>query len=67
QAAVLELRSPKLVRIRFFRSVMGWACGGVALSGGILWARLSDSLRWLTERPGVEREPQTPANLPSCE
>ena len=67
QAAVLELRSPELVRIRFFRSVMGWACGGVALSGGILWARLSDRLRWLTERPGVEREPQTPANLPSRE
>ena len=67
QASLLELRSPELVRIRFFREIMGWACGGIALSGGILWARLSDSIRWLTDRKPAEKEPEAQADTPSCE
>ena len=55
QANLFELRSPELIRIRFFRSVMGWACGALALSGGMLAARMGDAMRRLTAKP--EKEP----------
>ncbi len=45
QAIVLEVRSPELQRLRFFAVLMGWACGAMALSGGLLAARLGAALR----------------------
>ena len=36
QAALLEIRSPELIRVRFFRELMAWGCGACALFGGML-------------------------------
>lgn len=56
QASLFELRSPELQRIRFFRSVMGWACGGLTLAGGMLAARMGDAMRRLTTKPQKAQE-----------
>jgi len=56
QANLFELRSPELLRIRFFRSVMGWACGGFTLAGGMLAARMGDAMRRLTTKPEKVQE-----------
>ena len=67
QATVMELRSPELIRIRFFQSVMGWACGGLTLAGGMLAARAADMLRRLTTKPVKEPEPEEKTTLVSLE
>ncbi|MDD3336118.1 MAG: ABC transporter permease [Eubacteriales bacterium] len=36
-AAVIELRMPELLRIRFYARLMGWACGFAALFLSALW------------------------------
>lgn len=46
QAAVVERRTPELLRLRFFRELMGWVAGAAALLGASLWgAAKQDSLR----------------------
>lgn len=57
QAVLFELRSPELIRARFFGEVMGWACGGLALAGGLLAARLGDTLRQLLPREFADDAP----------
>ena len=56
QATLLELRSPELVRVRFFQVVMGWACGGLALTGGLIAARIGAGLRKYTQKAEGEGE-----------
>ena len=53
QASLLEMRSPELIRTRFFANIIGWACGGMAVAGGLLAARLSDMLKVWTTAPDV--------------
>lgn len=36
-ATAVELRTPELMRIRFYSRLMGWACGFCALFAGVLW------------------------------
>ncbi len=65
QAGVVALRSPELLTVQFFRVLMGWACGGLALAGGLLAARLGTALR---ARIGMDAEPASPeAALPDEE
>lgn len=54
QAAVVEWRSPELLRARFFREVMAWACGGLALTGALIAARLGETVRQWTAAPEPE-------------
>ncbi len=56
QAALTELRSPELLRARFFQTVMGWACGALALAGGLLAARLGAALRQKTHGAPDEKQ-----------
>ena len=50
QAAVRELRTPELLRLRFMREVCAWATGALALWLGMLWGRLSHSVYELARR-----------------
>ena len=60
QAALIELRSPELIRIRFFGELTAWACGALALAGGLLAARLSAALRPLLPHPDDEANRAVP-------
>ncbi|MEA4928384.1 MAG: ABC transporter permease [Candidatus Limiplasma sp.] len=60
QAALIELRSPELIRTRFFGELTAWACGALALAGGLLAARLSAALRPLLLRPDDEADRAVP-------
>ena len=56
QAILTEMRSPELIRVRFFREIMGWACGILALASGLMAARLGEAARRWTIKP----DPETP-------
>ena len=60
QAALMEIRSPELIRTRYFASIMGWACGGMAVAGGLLAARLSEMLKAWTTKPDIAQTPALP-------
>lgn len=64
QAALFELRSPELIRTRFFGMLMGWACGALALSGGVLAARLGEALR--RSPLGVDAQDEPPEESASA-
>lgn len=52
-ATVAEYRTPELLRVRFFQTVLSWSAGASALTGGALFAK---ALRWAQARvPGAER------------
>ncbi len=59
-ATVLELRTPELLRARFYSRLMGWACGFGALALGCLWGGVRQELNRLPllreklERPDSE-------------
>ena len=40
QAALAELRSPQLLRVRFFQRLLAWACGAMGIAAALLAARL---------------------------
>lgn len=53
-ATVMELRTPEVLRSRFFSRLMGWACGFGALALGCLWGGLRQEfnrLPLLREKP----------------
>ena len=54
QASLMELRSPELLQARFYQTLMGWACGALVLTGGVLATRLGDALRYLTAKPQAD-------------
>lgn len=43
-ATVMELRTPELLRARFFSRLLGWACGFTALLAGVLWGGMKQAL-----------------------
>jgi hypothetical protein len=53
QAAVVQLRSPALLRIRFYQMLVGWACGVMGIAGGLLAGRMGDMMKGPTK---VEKE-----------
>lgn len=63
QATVLTLRSPELLRAHFVRTLMGWACGTLALAGGLLAGRLGATLRGRFAPP----QPLPEGDAPSVE
>lgn len=42
-AAAAEWRTPELLRLRFYRELMGWSAGAAALLTGSLWGRLTQA------------------------
>lgn len=49
QASLRELRSPALLSIRFYRALMGWACGAAGIAGTLLATRLGQLLHGLVK------------------
>lgn len=46
-AAVVELRTPELLRVRFYRQLLGWACGLGGVLLGVCWGGVKNDLRRL--------------------
>lgn len=42
-ASMLEFRTPELLRLRFYRELMGWSAGAAALLTGALWGRMTQA------------------------
>lgn len=53
QAGLVEMRSPQLLRIRFYQLLMGWACGTMGIAGAMLAARMGVMMQSLSK---VEKE-----------
>ena len=56
-ATVMELRTPELLRARFYSRLMGWACGFGALALGCLWGGVRQELNRL---PLLQEKPVRP-------
>lgn len=50
-ASVQEWRTPELLRLRFYRELMGWCAGAVALLAGSLWGRGTQAVVPETDEP----------------
>ena len=53
-ATLLEYRTPELLRVRFYQTVLGWSAGACAVLGGALFMRALDRLR--EKYPAAERK-----------